>query len=127
MAAGCVLVVDDDPVIQMLLRVNFEMAGYTVHVASDGDEGLDRTRELRPSVVLLDVMMPKMTGLEAVAAMKADPEIASIPVIMLSAKAQEGDQETGLSHGADDYVTKPFDPFELLDRVSKLLARKVGE
>ena len=120
---GRVLVVDDDPVIQKLLKVNFEMEGYDVIVASDGLEGLQRARRDRPDVVVLDIMMPKMDGLEVVRALKADPDTASIPVLLLSAKAQSADLRAGDDAGADDYVTKPFDPLDLLERVGGLINR----
>jgi two-component system alkaline phosphatase synthesis response regulator PhoP len=118
-----VLVVDDDPVIQKLLQVNFEMEGYDVVIAGDGEEGLALAREERPDIVLLDVMMPKMNGLDVAAAMREDDVTKAIPIIMLSAKAQASDVQAGLDLGVDDYVTKPFDPLELLERVAALLAR----
>jgi DNA-binding response OmpR family regulator len=123
-AKATVLVVDDDPVIQKLLQVNFEMEDYTVLTASDGVEGLARAREERPDIVVLDIMMPRMNGLEVASALKADPDTARIPVILLSAKAQGSDLQAGSDTGADDYVTKPFDPLELLERVSSLLAAR---
>ncbi|TML42554.1 MAG: response regulator [Actinobacteria bacterium] len=121
MPAARVLVVDDDPVIQKLLQVNFEMEGYSVITASDGAEGLERARTERPDIVILDVMMPKMNGLEVASALKADAATAGIPIILLSAKAQEADVQAGRQTGADDYVTKPFDPLELLERVARLV------
>src|SRR3954451_2046376 len=114
MAAPTVLVVDDDPVIVKLLQVNFEMEGYNVLTANDGEEGLHRARTERPDIVLLDVMMPKMDGLQVAQALKDDPETAPIPVILLSAKAQAADVQPGRDV-ADDYITKPFDPLELLE------------
>ena len=117
-----VLVVDDDPVIQKLLQVNFEMEGYDVVVAGDGEEGLAKAREELPDLVLLDVMMPKMNGLDVAAALRADRATIDIPIIMLSAKAQASDVQAGLELGVDDYVTKPFDPLDLLERVGALLA-----
>jgi DNA-binding response OmpR family regulator len=116
-----VLVVDDDPVIQKLLRVNFEMEGYDVLSAADGAEGLDQARAGSPDVIILDVMMPKMNGLEVLAALKADAGTDTIPVILLSAKAQAGDVQAGLDRGADAYVTKPFDPLDLLERVGQFV------
>jgi CheY-like chemotaxis protein len=116
-----VLVVDDDPVIIKLLQVNFEMEGYDVITAANGEEGLVRAGEGRPDIIVSDVMMPKMDGLAFASALKADPELAAIPIILLSAKAQSADVEAGLTD-ADDYVTKPFDPLELLDRVASLLS-----
>jgi len=115
-----VLVVDDDPVIVRLLRVNFEMEGYQVSTAADGIEGLAAVRSNRPDIVVSDVMMPRLDGMGFAAAMKADPALAAIPIILLSAKAQNADIDAGLEV-ADDYVTKPFDPLELLDRVAALI------
>ena len=124
MPAARVLVVDDDPVIQKLLKVNFEMEGYEVLSAADGAEGLDQAKSGNPDVIILDVMMPKMNGLEVLAALKADPDLDAIPVILLSAKAQAGDVQAGLDRGANAYVTKPFDPLDLLDRVGTLIKKK---
>lgn len=121
-SGATVLVVDDDPVIQRLLSVNFEMEGYAVIVAGTGLEGIEMARGSRPDVVVLDVMMPGMDGLEVAVKLKADPATAKIPVLLLSAKAQEADIRAGDAAGADAYVTKPFDPFELLERVSELIA-----
>jgi DNA-binding response OmpR family regulator len=117
-----VLVVDDDPVILRLLEVNFEMEGFVVLVATDGAEALEMAKARRPHVVVSDVMMPKMNGLQLVSGMKADPATASIPVLLLSAKAQADDVRAGLAAGADDYLTKPFEPNELVERVIKLLS-----
>jgi len=116
-----ILVMDDDPVIQKLLAVNFEMEGYRVVLAGDGVEGLSRVAADRPDLVLLDVMMPRMDGLEVLRHLKADDATAAIPVLMLSAKAQATDISGGLDAGADDYITKPFDPLELLDKVAALI------
>ena len=117
------LVVDDDPVIVRLLEVNFEMEGFAVRTAADGVEGLASAKADRPDVIVSDVMMPRMDGLQLVNELKADPSTASIPVILLSAKAQADDVRAGIDAGADDYVTKPFEPLDLLDRVVKLLPR----
>ena len=123
MAAATVLVVEDDPTILQLLEVNFEMEGFTVVRAEDGLLGLEAARSKRPDVIVSDVMMPNMSGLEMVAELKADPDTAGIPVILLSAKAQGSDVRQGIEAGADDYVTKPFEPLDLIDRVNSLLAR----
>jgi CheY-like chemotaxis protein len=119
-----VLVVDDDPVIQKLLQVNFEMEGYTVLTASDGLEGVERARAENPDVIICDIMMPRMDGLEVTRTLKGDPATAGIPILLLSAKAQQADVAAGQTSGADDYVTKPFDPLDLLQRVAGLLDRK---
>ncbi|MGI8757955.1 MAG: response regulator transcription factor [Acidimicrobiales bacterium] len=119
-----VLVVDDDLVILKLLQVNFEMEGFSVLTATDGIEGLSAAREERPDVIVSDVMMPRMNGLELVAALEADAGTRDIPVILLSARAQGTDVTNGLAAGADDYVTKPFEPLELVDRVNRLLRHR---
>ena len=122
MPGQTILVVDDDPVILDLLTVNFELEGYTVLRAADGEEALRRVREERPQLVLTDIMMPRVSGLDVLAAVKADPATASTPVVLLSAKALAPDVRAGYDAGADDYVTKPFEPDDLLERVARLLA-----
>jgi DNA-binding response OmpR family regulator len=119
-----VLVVDDDPVILKLLLVNFELEGFTVITANDGREGVERAKNDRPDVVISDIMMPTMNGLELVSTLRADPETADLPVLLLSAKAQMVDVQRGFELGADDYVTKPFDPIELIDKVTALAAAR---
>jgi DNA-binding response OmpR family regulator len=121
MADSTVLVVDDDPVILKLLEVNFEMEGFTVLTARDGEEGIEVARTDQPDLIVSDIMMPKVSGLELVTALKADPATSEIPIILLSAKAQNADVRSGLDAGADDYVTKPFEPLDLVDRVNRLL------
>ena len=116
-----VLVVDDDPVIQRLLQVNFEMEDYVVLTASDGAEGLLKARTQRPDILLLDVMMPKMDGIAVAQALRADPKTAHLPIIMLTAKAQAADIQAGRDVGVDIYVTKPFDPLELIETVRSLI------
>lgn len=118
-----VLVVDDDPVILELLRINFEMEGFEVVSACDGRAGLERAVAEAPDLVISDIMMPNVDGLQMLQQIRADPGIAELPVVLLSAKAQQTEVQKGLDMGADDYVTKPFDPLELLDRVNALLAK----
>jgi DNA-binding response OmpR family regulator len=118
-----VLVVDDDPVILRLLQVNFDLEGIDVVTAVDGEEGLNLAQSDPPDLVISDIMMPKVNGLELLAALRSSPDTASLPVILLSAKAQVADVQRGLELGADDYITKPFDPLELIDRVYKVLAK----
>jgi DNA-binding response OmpR family regulator len=126
MAPATVLVVDDDPVILKLLEVNFEMEGFSVVRASDGAEGLERAREVHPDIVVLDVMMPRMTGYEVAKALREDAGTADIPIIFVTARAQSSDVERGMELGVDDYVTKPFDPLDLIARVNALLGRTDG-
>jgi two-component system phosphate regulon response regulator PhoB/two-component system alkaline phosphatase synthesis response regulator PhoP len=123
MPAATVLVVEDDPVILRLLEVNFELEGFTVLLAHDGAEGIDVARAHQPDVIISDIMMPKTSGLELVEALKADPDTKAIPIILLSAKAQTSDLKTGMEAGADAYVTKPFEPLDLVERVNELLSR----
>jgi len=122
-----VLVVDDDPVILKLLEVNFEMEGFTVLVARDGAEGIEVARADQPDLIVSDIMMPKVSGLELVTALKADASTSEIPIILLSAKAQNADVRSGLDAGADDYVTKPFEPLDLVDRVNRLLEARASK
>ena len=126
MPDSTILVVDDDPVILKLLEVNFEMEGFTVLVAHDGEEGINVARADRPDVIVSDIMMPKRSGLELVTELKGDPDTSDIPIILLSAKAQNADVRSGLDSGADDYVTKPFEPLDLVDRVNRLLEARAS-
>ncbi len=118
-----VLVVEDDPVILRLLSVTFDMEGFKVLTAVDGNEAIEVAVSDRPDAVITDIMMPKLDGLAVLAELKADTRTAEIPVVLLSARAQTADVRKGLDAGADDYVTKPFEPFDLIDLVNKLLAR----
>lgn len=117
-----VLAVDDDPVILRLLQVNLEMEGYEVHLAGDGAAAVDQAKALKPDIILLDVMMPEKDGWQACEEIKADPELKDTPVIFLSARAQDTDVDRGTDLGAEAYITKPFDPIDLLDLVADLLA-----
>jgi DNA-binding response OmpR family regulator len=119
-----VLVVDDDPQVLRLLRVNFELEGYEVLSATNGEEALELVRGDSPDVVVCDVMMPGIDGLEVVRRLRADPATVSMPLVVVSAKAQRADVSHGLRLGADAYVTKPFDPAELLDVVAQLLSKR---
>jgi len=118
-----VLVVDDDPVIADLVSFRLTRLGLDVSVEADGQAGLAAARELRPDLVVLDWMMPRMNGLEMCAALRADPdeELARVPVLLLTAKAQEPDLERGFAAGATGYIVKPFSPRELASRVTAAL------
>ena len=118
-----VLVIDDDPVILELLRVNFEIEGFDVICATDGEEGFRRAQADHPDVVISDIMMPRRDGLQLLTDLKADARTAGLPVILLSAKAQNTEVRQGLEMGADDYITKPFDPLELIDRLNAVMTR----
>jgi len=118
-----ILVVDDDPDIARFIEVNLRSAGYEVSVATDGEEALDRAAELRPDLVLLDVMMPRIDGFEVAQRLRRNPHTANSSIIMLTAKVLSSDKVLGLTAGADDYIIKPFDPIELLARVKGALRR----
>lgn len=116
-----ILIVEDEPKMVAGLRDNFEFEGYEVLTAHDGVEGLDRALATSPDLIILDVMMPKMSGLDVCRKLKL--KRPSIPIIMLTARGQEVDKVVGLELGADDYVTKPFSIRELLARVKAVLRR----
>jgi CheY-like chemotaxis protein len=115
-----VLVVDDDPVIRQLICVNLELEGYDVHTADDGQDALDKVRDVDPAVITLDIMMPRLDGWETAERLRNDPDTAHIKVILLSARAQEADLRRGKGIGVDLYLTKPFDPDELVEAVRAL-------
>ncbi|NPV71526.1 MAG: response regulator transcription factor [Firmicutes bacterium] len=115
-----VLVVDDEANIRELVRLYLEKDGYQVHEAEDGEKAVALADELRPDLVVLDVMLPGIDGIQVCSRLKS---LGDAPVIMLSAKSEEGDKIQGLDTGADDYVTKPFSPRELLARVRSVLRR----
>lgn len=117
-----ILAVDDERHIVRLVQINLEKHGYEVVTASNGREAIETAREARPDLIVMDVMMPEMDGFEALEKMKADPELSSIPVIMLTAKAQDADVFSGWQKGADLYLTKPFNPSELLTFVKRIFS-----
>jgi DNA-binding response OmpR family regulator len=114
-----VLVADDDPIILRLLEVNLGLEGFVVETAGRGEDAVARAREARPDVIILDVMMPGMTGYDVAARLKEYPGTAGIPVVFLSARTQDEDRARGRELAAA-YVTKPFDPGELVDIVRRL-------
>jgi DNA-binding response OmpR family regulator len=118
-----VLVVDDEPEAVELLEFNLKQAGFNVVAAADGAEALTKARATLPNLIVLDLMLPEIDGLEVCKMLRRDPATARIPIIMLTAKAAEIDRIIGLELGADDYITKPFSPRELVLRVRKVLQR----
>jgi DNA-binding response OmpR family regulator len=118
-----VLVADDEPDVLNLVSMNLKSAGFTVLQAEDGLSALQQARESLPALIVLDLMLPEMSGLEVCKVLKKEPQTAQIPVIMLTAKAEEIDRIVGLELGADDYITKPFSPRELILRVKSVLRR----
>ena len=121
MTTRTVLTIEDQPDIRRLIRMTLEFKGFTVHDAGDGQQGLAKARQARPDLILLDVMMPGMNGMEVSRALCADPVLSGIPVVMLSALGNKVDIEAGLQAGARAYLVKPFSPFELLDKVAALI------
>ena len=116
-----ILVADDDPILVEILKFRLEGAGHSVTVASNGEEALAAVRENRPNLIVLDSMMPVLSGPEVLAELKADAELSSIPVVMLTARDGEADIIAGLEGGAAEYLTKPFIPQELLVRIAGLV------
>jgi len=121
-----ILVVDDEPDAVELVAFNLKAAGYDVVTAAEGEEALRKARLQVPDLVILDLMLPEVDGLEVCKILRRDPATSSIPIVMLTAKAAEIDRVLGLELGADDYVTKPFSPRELVLRVKNLLSRGRG-
>lgn len=118
-----ILVVDDEPDALEVLGFKLKESGYTPIFAKDGARAIAAARDERPALIVLDLMLPEVDGLEVCKILRRDPATAMIPILMLTAKASEMDRVLGLELGADDYVTKPFSPRELVLRIKKLLAR----
>jgi two-component system, OmpR family, alkaline phosphatase synthesis response regulator PhoP len=121
-----ILAVDDEPNIVRLIEVNLTRHGYTVDTANNGVQALEKIRTNRPDLVVSDVMMPEMDGFELLSSIRRDPALESLPVIMLTAKAGDKDVMSGYSRGADMYLTKPFNPAELLAFVKRILQSSEG-
>jgi DNA-binding response OmpR family regulator len=115
-----VLVVEDDDVIRQLITVNLELEGFEVMTASDGQDALDKVVDVAPDVVTLDVMMPRLDGWATAERLRDNPKTSGIKIVLISARAQEADLQRGERIGVDVYLTKPFDPDELIDIVRKL-------
>ncbi len=122
-----VLLVDDEPDLIELLQYALENAGYRVVTAGDGEEGLRVAEEERPDLAVLDIMMPKMDGIQLTQRLRENAQLRLTPILMLTARAEEGDEIAGLDAGADDYVTKPVSPKKLVTRVKAMLRRVARE
>ncbi|HSZ55771.1 MAG TPA: response regulator transcription factor [Tepidisphaeraceae bacterium] len=123
MKKGTILVIDDEKDLIELVRYNLEKEGFDVIAATDGQSGLEVVKKHRPDLVVLDLMMPGLDGLAVCQQLRNDPRAGRIPVIMLTAKATEADRIVGLELGADDYITKPFSPREVVARIKAVLRR----
>lgn len=119
--SATILVAEDQIHIRSLIEFKLKNSGYSVVCVEDGAAALAKAQELHPDVILLDVMMPLLTGFEVLAALKADPHTSSIPVLLVTAQSKEHEVLRGLELGAEDYITKPFSPNELAARVRKIL------
>jgi two-component system alkaline phosphatase synthesis response regulator PhoP len=127
MSKGRILVVDDEIYIVHILDFSLGMEGYEVLTALDGEQALERLKNEKPDLIVLDIMMPKVDGYEVCRTIKSSPETQHIPVILLSAKGRNVDQKMGFDVGADDYITKPFSPRKLVERINSLLGQTVSE
>src|SRR5438876_3759412 len=122
-----ILIIEDERDVVDLLTFNLRKAGFAVSTATDGAAGLEKARSEKPAFVILDLMLPRMPGLEICKILKSDPATRRIPVLMLTARAEEIDRIVGLEFGADDYVTKPFSPREVVLRIKAILRRGNAE
>ena len=116
-----ILIVEDEPEFRLAVRIRLEAAGYEILEAADGVAGLDLARSAMPDLIILDLMLPKMGGYQVARLLKFDEKYQKIPIVMLTARSQRSDKETGLSVGADAYMTKPFRSEELLETIRKLI------
>jgi len=123
MAKGKILVVDDEIYIVHILDFSLGMEGYEVLTALDGEQALEKARAEHPDLIVLDIMMPKLDGYETCKMLKAEASTKDIPVILLSAKGRNVDQKIGFEVGADDYITKPFSPRKLVERINAILGQ----
>ena len=121
-SAKKILVVDDEPIILKVVESRLKANGFQVITAEDGVEGLNRARSENPDLIILDVMLPKMDGYRVCRLLKSDDKYKRIPIVMFSARVQTEDKAMGLEAGADDYMTKPFEPQKFLEKVRELLA-----
>ena len=125
--SATILLVEDEPGIQELVKFNLQQAGHAVIGALNAEQALSTIRETLPDLILLDWMLPGMSGIELAKRIRADSRTSSVPIIMLTARGEEQDKIAGLDTGADDYVTKPFSPRELIARIKALLRRRAPQ
>lgn len=116
-----ILIIDDEPYIQRSLEFVLRREGFEVDVASDGKEGLEKARELSPKIIYLDLMMPGLNGIEVCKKIKSDKKLKNIHVIILTAKGQDADRDRGIAAGADQFMTKPFSPKEVIEKTKSIL------
>ena len=119
-----ILIIEDDPATQRLVNYSLKQEGYQIITASNGLEGIRKALGELPDLIILDVMLPGMDGFEICYRLRSEPSTANLPILMFSAKAQEIDKDTGIKVGADDYLTKPSAPADIVNHVGRLLAKK---
>ena len=119
-----ILIIEDDPATQRLVEYSLKQEGYQIITAFNGLEGIRKALGESPDLIILDVMLPGLDGFEICYRLRSEPTTANLPILMFSAKAQEIDKDTGIKVGADDYLTKPSAPADIVNRVEKLLTRK---
>ena len=127
MAKGKILVVDDEIYIVHILDFSLGMEGYEVLTALDGEQAIEKARAEKPDLIVLDIMMPKLDGYETCKLLKAGETTKDIPIILLSAKGRNVDQKIGFEVGADDYITKPFSPRKLVERINAILGQGTSQ
>ena len=121
MSKGKILVVDDEVYLLQILDFSLGAEGYDVVTAEDGEQAINKAKSEQPDLIVLDIMMPKVDGYEACRKLKQDPSMKDVPVILLTAKGRDIDRKLGLEVGADDYITKPFSPNKLLEKIGSFL------
>jgi len=121
MSKGKILVVDDEAYLLQILDFSLGAEGYEVVTAEDGEQAIQKAKSEQPDLIVLDIMMPKIDGYEACRKLKQDPAMKDVPVILLTAKGRDIDRKLGLEVGADDYITKPFSPSKLLEKIGSFL------
>lgn len=120
-----VMVVDDEPDIVKIIKISLELANFGISECYSGEECLEKLgKGERPALVLLDIMMPGISGYETCQKIRENPAYKDMKIVMLTAKGQKGDAEEGLKVGADDYIIKPFDPYELIEQIKEIIERK---
>jgi DNA-binding response OmpR family regulator len=122
-----ILIVDDEPNIVLALELLMKKEGYEVHTVDDGDRAVQAAKELRPDLILLDIMMPKMDGYEVCQRIRSDALLKDVSIIMLTAKGREVEREKGLALGADHYITKPFSTRQVVMKVKEILAARSSQ
>ena len=124
MSGKTILHVEDNEDNRQIVRDLFEFKGYTIIEAVDGEEGVHKAQEIKPNLILMDIQLPKMNGYDTTRTIKSDPELKGIPIIVITSYALSGDDQKAFEAGADDYMAKPYDPKDLLEKVEVWLGKR---